>query len=122
MWKIFFAAVLFLSACDSSKQTLYNCVQKNWHYVSATDEQGNDFKKVSVTDILSLTGDNGKNNFKYDIELENIHASGTWELKDSTLVFRYNPNQTVRYFRIRECSDTGLVFEENGITFTFSEK
>ena len=130
MRKIFFSAVLFfLAACTGSKPVLYDCVQKNWHYVSARDEHGNDFKKVSATDILSLTDDKGKNNFKYDIELENIHASGTWELQDSTLVFTYNPKptdadsskRTVRLFRITECSGNRLVFIEKGITFTFSE-
>ena len=128
MGKVFFAAVLFLFACNSSKPTLYECVQHNWHYISAKDTQGNDFKKVSSTDILSLGSDNVHNNFKYDIEAENIHASGTWQLQDSTLVFTYNPKptdadttiRTVRYFKVTKCSGKQLVFTENGITFVFS--
>lgn len=121
MWKIFFVAVLFLFSACGGKKTLYDSVQKNWHYVSAKDEQGNDFKKVSATDIMSLN----TNNFRYDIEQENIHASGTWQLQDSTLVFTYSPDSIgtskVRNFRITECSDTRLVFVEKGITFTFSD-
>ena len=129
MLRLLLAALLFLSACSNKQLTLYESVQKNWHYVSAKDSLGNDFKRVSSSDVLSLKSDNVKNNFKYDIEAENIHASGTWELQDSTLVFTYNPKptdsdtskRTVRYFRITDCSDKRLVFIENGITFTFSE-
>jgi CNT family concentrative nucleoside transporter len=137
-----------------------NTVTRNWNYVSSKDSSGNEFKKVSPTDVLSLKNENGKNIFKYDIEKENIHAAGTWELKDSTLAFTYtlspkvtdvdstvysvedgkpvliyfkegkevtrveetgvSSRHTVRYFRITECSDTQMVFNENGNVFTFS--
>lgn len=155
-----FTGLLFLFACNSDKPALLNSVTRSWHYVSAKDSLGNDFKKVSEKDILLLTNDNGKNNFKYDIENENIHAAGTWELKDSTLIFTYalapkitdvdstayavadgkpvliyfkegkeitrvetsgvKSEHAVRTFRITECSDTRMVFAENGITFIFS--
>src|SRR6186713_1211605 len=91
MQKIFFAVMLSLFAKGSfAQQSLSECVQKKWHYVSAKDEQGKDFKKILATDILSIKTYNGQNKFRYDIAQENIHASGTWELKDSTLVFTYN--------------------------------
>src|SRR5262245_3166370 len=123
MIRIFFAAILiFLGACG--KASLYDRVQRNWHYMSAKDSLGNDFKKVSTADILSLTA----HNFQYDIAQENIHASGTWVLQDSTLAFTYNPKptdtdttqRTVRYFKITQCTNSRLVFVEKGVTFTFS--
>ncbi|MBK5286078.1 MAG: Na+ dependent nucleoside transporter [Bacteroidia bacterium] len=91
MKKAFFVvAVLFLFSCSNNKPTLLNSVTRSWHYVSAKDSLGNDFKKVSEKDILRLTRESGKNNFNYDIETENIHASGTWQLIDSSLVFTYS--------------------------------
>jgi hypothetical protein len=129
MWKILFVVLLsFFASHSSGQQSLSECVQKKWHYVSAKDEQGKDFKKVAATDILSIKTYDGKNKFRYDIAQENIHASGTWELKDSTLVFTYSPKPTdvdttkraVRYFKITECFGQRMVFVEKGITFTFS--
>src|SRR6266496_2875931 len=91
MKKIFFAILALVFATHSiAQQSLSECVQKKWHYVSAKDAQGKDFKKVAKTDILSIKTFNRQNKFRYDIAQENIHASGTWELKDSTLVFTYN--------------------------------
>src|SRR5204863_547585 len=127
--KIFFAILALVFAAHSiAQQSLSECVQKKWHYVSAKDEKGKDFKKVAKTDILSIKTYNGQNKFRYDIAQENIHASGTWELKDSTLVFTYNKptdagttKKTVRYFKITACIGSRLVFTENGITFTFSD-
>ena len=130
MKKIFFAILaLVFAAYSIAQQSLSDCVQKKWHYVSAKDEKGKDFKKVAKTDILSIKTFNGQNKFRYDIAQENIHSSGTWELKDSTLVFTYNPKpmdadttkKTVRYFKITECTGSRMVFTEKGITFTFSE-
>lgn len=122
MRKIIPVVVLFfLAACGNHNQSLHDLVQKNWHYVSVTDGAGNDFKKVSSSDIMTLDA----GNFRYDLEQENIHASGTWKLQDSTLVFNYSPDSTgkskVRNFKITDCSDTRLVFTENGITFTYSD-
>ena len=130
MKKIFFAILaLVFAAYSIAQQSLSDCVQKKWHYVSVKDAQGKDFKKVAKTDILSIKTFNGQNKFRYDIAQENIHASGTWELNDSTLVFTYNPKptdadttkKTVRYFKITECTGSRMVFTEKGITFTFSE-
>lgn len=128
MKKILFAVLLFFAVHSIGQQSLFDCVQKKWHYVSAKDEQGKDFKKVAATDILSIKTYNGQNKFRYDIAQENIHASGTWELKDSTLVFTYHPKptdadttkRTVRHFKITECTGNRMIFTEKGITFTFS--
>ena len=87
---LFVSLIVLLAACSDNKPKLIDIVAHSWNYVSAKDSLGNDFKKVSPTDILLLRNDNGKTSFKYDIEKENIHASGTWELKDSTLAFTYN--------------------------------
>src|SRR5689334_21110393 len=128
MKKILFAVILFFFAAQSyGQQPLSECIKKTWHYVSAKDSMGKDFKKVSSTDVLSIKTYEGQNKFRYDIAQENIHASGTWELKDSTLVFTYNlkPGEAdtlkrmVRYFKITECSGSHMVFTEKGITFTF---
>jgi len=129
MRKLFLAALLFCFAAHSYGQSLSDCVQKKWHYVSAKDAQGKDFKKVAATDVLSIKTFEGQHKFRYDISQENIHASGTWELKDSTLVFTYNlkptdadtTKRTVRNFKITECTGKRMIFTEKGITFTFSE-
>lgn len=131
MKKLPFVIVLFLFAAHgNAQQALSECVQKTWHYVSAKDAQGKDFKKVAPTDVLSIKTYEGKNKFRYDIAQENIHSWGYWELKDSTLVFTYLPKptdadttkRTVRYFKVTECSGNRMVFTEKGITFTFTDK
>jgi len=128
MRKIIFL-LLFFATYSIAQQSLSECIQKTWHYVSAKDKDGKDFKKVAKTDVLNIKMYNGQNKFRYDIAQENIHASGTWELKDSTLAFTYNfkptdtdtTKHTVRYFKITECSGSRMVFTEKGITFTFSD-
>lgn len=130
MKKILFAVLLFFFAAQSHAQQLSECVQKTWHYVSAKDAQGKDFKKVAPTDVLSIKTFEGQNRFRYDIAQENIHSSGYWELKDSTLAFTYNPKpgeadttkRIVRYFKVTECSGSRMVFTEKGITFIFTDK
>jgi hypothetical protein len=87
---LFAAVVLLLVSCGNDKQTLVSSVTRNWNYVSTKDSLGNVFKRVSPTDVMSLKSENGKNSFNYDIGKENIHAAGTWELKDSTLEFTYD--------------------------------
>ena len=131
MRKILFAVLLFFFAAHgNAQQSLSECDKKTWHYVSAKDAQGKDFKKVAATDVLSIKTYEGQNRFRYDIAQENIHASGTWELKDSTLAFTYNPKpgeadttkRIVRYFKVTECSGSRMVFTEKGITFIFTDK
>src|SRR5690348_11658669 len=78
MKKILFAVAFFLAAHSYAQQPFSDCVQKKWHYISAKDERGKDFKKVAVTDVLSIKTYNGQNKFRYDIAQENIHAAGTW--------------------------------------------
>jgi len=59
-------------------------------FVSISDSKGNAIKKTQTTDTLKLGNISGTKAFSYAIEKENIKASGSWELKDSSLIFTYD--------------------------------
>jgi len=65
-------------------------LEKKWLFSSITDKNGNNIKKTLPTDTLKISSSSKEKPFSYAIEKENINATGTWELKDSTLIFTYD--------------------------------
>lgn len=153
--------IAFLAGACNSEQPPdpLRQLSRAWKNVSVLDASGTAIKRVDECDTLTLLG---QGTFSYHLHKENIHASGTWEYRDSTLLFTYDaplsvqsidsisltkkgregsamlfsngrevagisgnglkPELVTRVFRIKELTDSKLVFTENGITFSYTYK
>lgn len=105
----------FVQGC--SYVSVQDHVVGEWAYNSVSGLTGSSDWVLSPNDVLKMDS-NGQ--FSYDIISQGIHASGTWSLKDeSVLVFEYQNPDTVRYFKIRVVTRNYLEFTENDAVFTF---
>ncbi len=89
LYSLLLVIIATLFSC-SNKPTIKEHLEKKWTFISIKDSIGNTVKKTQTTDTLYISNKNKANNFHYSIELENIKASGNWELKDSNLIFTYD--------------------------------
>jgi CNT family concentrative nucleoside transporter len=92
-------------------------LEKTWQFETIEDAKGQSLFKLSKTDTLSLT--NGS--FHYSLKAKNnLKASGDYLYQNNLLVFYYSqPTDTIRYYRIKELTDSTLVFKENGVSYKF---
>lgn len=88
-FSLFTFFIITLYSC-STKPGLKDNLEKNWTFVSITDSTGKAVKNVESTDTLKIFNKGKENLFSYSIAKENIHASGTWQLTDSNLIFTYD--------------------------------
>lgn len=88
--------VMALLAGSCSPKQSFNPIQqlsRAWKNVSVLDTSGAIVRQVDDKDTLFLSGDK---TFSYHLHKENIHASGTWEYRDSTLFFTYDAPPSVQ--------------------------
>jgi CNT family concentrative nucleoside transporter len=92
-------------------------LEKTWQFETIEDAKGQSLFKPSKSDTLSLT--NGS--FHYSLKAKNnLKASGDYLYQNNLLVFYYSqPTDTIRYYRIKELTDSTLVFKENGVSYKF---
>lgn len=131
----FVSALLFLSLpILSPAQISITDLLKSWKYEIIYYKPGEPAKKVSALDLMTLRSTNTSNTFSYALPLENIKASGNWELRDSLLIFTYEPAKAtpagtppvIRNFQIIRLSKDSLLFSERlengkpGLYFSFT--
>lgn len=79
---------LLAGSCSPTKTTdPIQQLSRAWKNVSVLDGSGAVAKQVDNRDTLFLLSEK---TFTYHLHKENIHASGTWEYRDSTLIFTYD--------------------------------
>lgn len=127
---LFFLSIPILSPAQISIRDLL----KSWKYESIYYKHGETAKKVGALDLMTLRSTNTSNTFSYALPFENIKASGSWELRDSLLIFTYEPTKAtpagtppvVRNFQILRLSSDSLLFRERlengkpGLYFSFT--
>jgi len=79
-------AMGIFSGCEQKQAPLESQLLRNWKLVSILDDTGQQVKKIGPKDSLRLTSDR---QFSYSLQEENVSASGTWQVVDSTLKFVY---------------------------------
>jgi CNT family concentrative nucleoside transporter len=79
-------AMGIFSSCEQKQAPLESQLLRNWKLVSILDDTGQQVKKIAPKDSLLITSD-GK--FSYSLQKENVSASGTWQVVDSTLKLVY---------------------------------
>ncbi len=85
-----FVAILF-SSCGSGKpEPVSKNIARKWKYESITDQAGDVVRKTGPADFLMLVEKSGNKTFSYNLDIENIAASGSWDIQDSLLVLTYD--------------------------------
>ncbi len=94
-------------------------LEKEWQFSRVENEQGESLLKInSSTDFLKLS----EGTFQYQLEAkDNLQASGDYIFQNKLLVFYYDfPTDTIRKYKIKEHTDSTLVFTEKGVHFKFT--
>lgn len=91
-------------------------LEKTWHFTNIENSETNEFLPISNSDVLTFS--NG--DFSYKLHnIDNLKASGHYIFQNNLLVFYYNsPKDTIRKYKIREFTDSTLVFTEKSTTYS----
>ena len=114
MQKHLLVLVLLLAPFLSFGQDLV----KKWQFTSIEDSKGIAITKINKeTDYLNLS----ESSFSYYIESKNnLKAEGDLMFENNSLVFYYKlPNDTIRSYKIKEHTDSTLIFKEKEIYYKF---
>lgn len=91
-------------------------IENTWSFKSITDTEGHTLFNISESDQLELSS----GNFNYQLGAKNLKAEGQYLYQNQLLLFYYNtPTDTVRTYRIKELTDSTLVFSENKVLYSF---
>lgn len=92
-------------------------LEKTWQFSSIVNSQTNESLSISDSDILKFKdGD-----FSYKLlSKDSLKASGHYTFQNNLLVFYYNtPKDTIRKYKVREFTDSTLVFTEKSTFYNF---
>ena len=111
----FFKALIaiFIGVSSITAQEL----EKTWQFSSIENSQTNESLSISDSDILKFKdGD-----FSYKLlSKDSLKASGHYTFQNNLLVFYYNtPKDTIRKYKVREFTDSTLVFTEKSTFYSF---
>lgn len=92
-------------------------LEKSWQFEAIENTSGSSLFNISESDNIHFN----KGEFNYTLEAkDNLSASGDYLIQNNLLVFYYNqPNDTIRRYKIKELTDSTLVFSEKDITYRF---
>ena len=91
-------------------------LEKTWHFTNIENSETNELLPISNSDVLTFSdGD-----FSYKLHnIDSLKASGHYIFQNNLLVFYYNtPKDTIRKYKIREFTDSTLVFTEKSTTYS----
>lgn len=94
-------------------------IEKTWNFDRISNAQGSQVVEVNPEmDVLTFSD----NRFTYSLlAKDSLQAAGDYMLQNDLLVFFYNtPFDTIRRYRISTFNDTTLIFQENGIDYSFT--
>ncbi|OUR92609.1 Na+ dependent nucleoside transporter [Flavobacteriales bacterium 34_180_T64] len=92
-------------------------LEKKWQFDGIQNENGNTLIEVTDEDSFELN----KGEFNYSLKAKNnLQASGDYIYQNSLLIFYYNqPSDTIRKYKIKELTDSTLVFSEKDVIYKF---
>ncbi len=94
-------------------------IEKEWQFSGVENDQGESLLNINPEkDFLTLS----EGTFYYQLEAkDNLVASGDYIFQNKLLVFYYDqPNDTIRRYKIKELTDSTLVFTEKGVHYKFN--
>jgi len=105
-------AAIFFGLTTSFSQDL----EKKWQFEAIQDESGTSLFTISDSDEIHFNA----GEFKYSLQAKNLNASGDYIYQNNLLVFYYSePSDTIRKYKIKELTDSTLVFSENKTLYKF---
>jgi len=111
----FFKALiaLFIGISSITAQEL----EKTWQFTSIENNQTNESLPITDSDVLKFK--DGDFTYKV-ISKDSLKASGHYTFQNNLLVFYYNaPKDTIRKYKVREFTDSTLVFIEKSTKYSF---
>ncbi len=96
-------------------------IENDWEFLQIEDQDGQSLFSINPeNDQFQLKG----GRFNYSLEAkDNLQATGDYIYQNSLLVLFYSkPTDTIRRYRIRELTDSTLVFTENNVAYKFKAK
>ncbi len=94
-------------------------IEKEWQFSGVENDHGESLLNINPEkDFLTLS----EGTFYYQLEAkDNLVASGDYIFQNKLLVFYYDqPNDTIRRYKIKELTDSTLVFTEKGVHYKFN--
>lgn len=113
--KLFFRALIAILIGISSITAQE--LEKTWQFTTVENTKSGESLIISDSDVLKFRdGD-----FDYKLmSKDSLKASGHYTFQNNLLVFYYNkPKDTIRKYKVREFTDSTLVFTEKGVTYKF---
>ncbi|MAB47373.1 MAG: Na+ dependent nucleoside transporter [Flavobacteriaceae bacterium] len=111
----FFKALIaiFIGVSSITAQEL----EKTWQFTTIENTQTGESLSISDSDVLKFR--NGDFDYKL-LSKDSLKASGHYTFQNNLLVFYYNkPKDTIRKYKVREFTDSTLVFTEKLTTYSF---
>ena len=92
-------------------------LEKKWHFEAIENTNGESIASIHKSDTIRFN--NGE--FSYSLVAKNnLTATGDYISQNNLLVFYYNqPSDTIRRYKIKELTDSTLVFSEKGVLYKF---
>ena len=111
----FFKALIVL--CIGFSNITAQELEKTWQFEAIENSSGESLFAISENDIIKFNS----GEFNYSLEAkDSLIASGDYLIQNNLLVFYYNqPTDTVRRYKIKEMTDSTLVFTEQEVTYRF---
>ncbi|MCB0399412.1 MAG: lipocalin family protein [Winogradskyella sp.] len=112
----FFKALIaiFIGVSSITAQEL----EKTWQFTAIENSQTGESLSISNSDVLKFK--DGDFNYKL-LSKDSLKASGHYTFQNKLLVFYYNiPKDTIRKYKVRELTDSTLVFTEKLTTYSFT--
>lgn len=104
---------IFIGLSSISAQEL----EKTWQFNSIENTETGNKIPISKSDVLKFK--DGDFDYKL-LAKDNLKASGHYTLQNNLLVFYYNkPKDTIRKYKVREFTDSTLVFTEKATKYSF---
>ncbi|MDY2585777.1 nucleoside transporter C-terminal domain-containing protein [Winogradskyella aquimaris] len=104
---------IFIGLSSISAQEL----EKTWQFTSIENSETGNKITVSKSDVLKFK--DGDFDYKL-LAKDNLKASGHYTLQNNLLVLYYNkPKDTIRKYKVREFTDSTLVFTEKATKYSF---
>ncbi|APY08818.1 Na+ dependent nucleoside transporter [Winogradskyella sp. J14-2] len=111
-FKALFAIFIGFSAITAQE------LEKTWQFTAIENLKTGKSLVVSDADILKLK----EGDFDYKLlSRDSLKASGHYTFQNNLLVFYYNtPKDTIRKYKVREFTDSTLVFSEKSTIYSFT--
>lgn len=111
IFKALFAIFIGLSSISAQE------LEKTWQFNSIENTETGNKIPISKSDVLKFK--DGDFDYKL-LAKDNLKASGHYTLQNNLLVFYYNkPKDTIRKYKVREFTDSTLVFTEKATKYSF---